>query len=877
VAAVTAFSRFFGKPAVPIPPTLDERIAMLDGGSSDFILGTALGTDQEPVRLAAIQRLPDGEALRGLAGLSTMTGATGDPPAVLERAAQARLAELVEAGTLDFAMLCARSKNYAGLLAVAARCAAPERVAQVLASIHDPAQVARLVVEGPSSRVRQLAAEGVQDPAQLRQLIKQVRDKDKSVYKILKQKTDALNARQRKEAEIAAEITQLCASLELHSHRAYDANYASILEQLKARWSALGDRPAADIEVRAMAAVDRCHEVIAEHIRLTAQHAVQQEAERAALQAAEAARERERQAAGELAATRIEAEAQQRIEQAALREAEEAVRARKLEADEHAFRQIGGLIRQAKGALEAGNTQRAAGLRRAIDEKLPNAPALPVHLTRGLQQLDDQLTQLKQWKDYAVAPKRVELIGEMEALIGCTDEPRLLADRIKGLQEEWRTMAKGIVSEAPEEWERFHRASQSAYQPCKVYFEALAVQRNQNLEQRVKILERLTAFESSQNVEHPDWRLIAGVLREAPLEWRRYHPVEREPGRDIQQNFDAAMGRLQSRLGAWHESNVADKQGLIKRGRQLLAQEDGREAIEAVKQLQLAWKETGQAPRDREQALWNEFREICDAVYQRRQQAYATYAAGLEAGKAKAIALCEEAEGAAEFAGSALLEVPAKISEWRAAFDALEELPRADAKSLKLRFERAVDLCLTRIAAQHARDATMSFTNLLEAGRHARAYEWALMENTDPAACEAFKRTAGEFIESVPRWPRGGLPAVREALAKAESAPGADAHARENALRMLCIRSEIECEISSPPEDDALRREYQVQRLMQQMGQGIQSSDGDWEARALEWIRIGAVSPPLHDELQERFLRCWLRRRTSSAGDRERPKIAARR
>jgi hypothetical protein len=858
---MTPFSRFFRRAPAPIPPSVDERIAMLDTGSSDLILGIALGTHEEALRVAAIRKLPDGAALRGLAGLSTAAeGTRSGVPAELERAAQARVAELVDSGSLDFTRLCASSGDHAALLAVAAQSADPGRLGQVLASIQDPAHIGRLVVEGPSSRIRQLAAEGVEDPVQLRQLLKQVRDKDKSVYKILRQKCDALSAKERKEAELAGEITAICASLELHSQRTYGAHYTSTLEQLKARWSSLAGRPAADIELRAVEAVDRCHEVIAAHVRMAAQQAAQEEAERAAFQAAEEVRERERQAAREAASAQAETEERVRREAAAVREAEEAERARKLETEEHFFRQIGGLIRQAKGALEEGNTQRAAGLRRAIEEKLPNAPALPIHLTRSLQQLDERLKELKQWKDYAVAPKRIELIEEMESLIGSTDEPRIIADRIKALQEEWRTTAKGIASDAPEEWERFHRASQAAYQPCKEFFEAQAKLRQENLEHRTKVLERLTAFETSQNVEHPDWRLIASVLREAPLEWRRYHPVDREPGRALQQDFDAAMGRLQSRLGAWHESNAADKQALIKRARHLLVQEDSREAIEAVKQLQLAWKETGQAPRDQDQSLWNEFREQCDAVFQRRQQAFADYAAGLEASKAKALVLCEEAERAAQLSGPALHETAEKVPEWRAAFDALDEMPRLEAKDLKVRFERALDLCLSRIAQQRARDANMSFTNLLEAGRHVRTYEWALMQKADPAEHETFKQAALAFIESVPRWPRGGLHTVKDALAKAESAPGIDADTREKALRTLCIRSEIECDISSPSEDDALRREYQVQRLMQQMGQGINSSDGDWDARGLEWIRIGAVSPALHDALHERLLRCWTKR-----------------
>ena len=64
-------------------------------------------------------------------------------------------------------------------------------------------------------------------------------------------------------------------------------------------------------------------------------------------------------------------------------------------------------------------------------------------LTRQLQQLsDEKLNELKQWKDYAVAPKRIELSEAMEALIGSSDEPQVLANRIKALQQEWQTISK---------------------------------------------------------------------------------------------------------------------------------------------------------------------------------------------------------------------------------------------------------------------------------------------------------------------------------------------------------------------------------------------------------------------------------------------------
>jgi hypothetical protein len=783
-------ARLFSK-APPSPPTLQERIAILNAGSADLILDAALHAEEESMRVAA----------------------------------QTRVAQLIDDG-----------------------------------SIHDPAQLAQLVVESPSSRLRQLAAELVHDPAQLRQLLRQVRNKDKNVYKILKRKCDALNAVDRKVAEIKNEIAALCASLERHSHRTYDPLYAAAFEHLNTRWRALTVRPAADIEQSAAQAIKRCEEVIETHLRLVAQQAAEDSAQRRARELEQREHEAAQAAAQAAAFAQAEAEAHVREAAAAIHGAEVRELAEKRAAEERLFRQIGGLIRMADAALREGGTQRASGLRRAIEEKLPSAPTLPSSLSRQLQQLDEKLNELKQWKDYAVAPKRLELIAQMQALIGSTEAPKALADRIKGLQQEWRTISRGIASEVPEEWERFQQASQLAYQPCREHFEAQAMLRQLNLEERKVVLERLLAFETTQHADNPDWRLVASVVAEAPREWRRYFPVEREAGRAIQEKFDESLGRLQAKLDAWYERNVADKQSLIKRAGYLLTQEDSREAIDAVKRLQLLWKDTGPAPGVQSQSLWNEFREVCDSVYEKRQQAYAEYAGGLEANKVKAASLCEEVEGVAALSGVPLLEGAAKIAEWRTAFDALGEMPRTEARALQVRFERAIDRCKGQVAQQRARDAEQSFTNLFEAARSINAYEWAVLQGAEPDDQETPKQAAESFIANVLQWPKGGLKAIKESVARVESIAMVDYEAREKELRILCVRVEIHSETSTPAEDEALRREYQVQRLMRGIGQGSSADDGDWDAIALEWIRIGAIEPDLHDRLKERFLRSWKRR-----------------
>src|SRR3546814_10877768 len=67
--------------------------------------------------------------------------------------------------------------------------------------------------------------------------------------------------------------------------------------------------------------------------------------------------------------------------------------------------------------------------------------------------------------------------------------------------------------------------------------------------------------------------------------------------------------------------------------------------------------------------------------------------------------------------------------------------------------------------------------------------------------------------------------------------PSADLAANELALKILCIRAEIQTDTPTPAEDQALRREHQLQRLVQSMGQGLGADETSLDTMAIEWVR----------------------------------------
>jgi hypothetical protein len=721
-----------------------------------------------------------------------------------------------------------------------------EETLKAAIAARDSQIVNRLVIEGGSTKIRQLAAEAIDDAEQIRRLIKSARGgNDKSVYKILARKRDALLAHEREAEELQSEISAVSAAIERHSRRPYDPLFTPSLEQLDNRWKVVAASAAPDIAQATQQAIGRSREVIAQHLREVAAKAARELV--AANEAAAAQQQREQEeAAAELAAA----------ERARILEEQRKAQAERRDVQAHALKQIGGLLRKAHGALAAGSSRTAAGLRRVIDEKLTTAPPLPRHLVNQLKQLDANLEELKDWRTFSVAPKRTELIERMESLIGATLHPTALAGHIKDLQEQWRTLSKGAGEDIESEWQRFHAAAQKAFQPCREYFEAQDRIKQENLRQRGIVFERLLAFEGRQNWEEADWRTVITAVREAKQLWRQHAPVDPPAGAPLQSKFNELTAALQSRIDAEYARNVKQKKSLIERAHALLASSDSRTAIDEMKRLQEKWKSVGPLPRDEDRTLWEAFRQQCDAVFQKRQQEFANHTAQLETNRSQASGLCEELEKIAALSDRELIENAKKLPELRLAFDAIEELPRANARQLQERFERAFERCRRAVAEQHARAAERGWMDLLDAANYVRAYRLSLARHADAAELHELKQQAEEHLANAAKLPKRGLEALRNAFAQQGSS---DLVANELALRTLCIRAEILTDTPTPAADQPLRREYQVHRLMQNMGQGNKPEEGELDTLVIEWLGVGPTEEATYIQLVERLKECRAR------------------
>jgi hypothetical protein len=351
-------------------------------------------------------------------------------------------------------------------------------------------------------------------------------------------------------------------------------------------------------------------------------------------------------------------------------------------------RHIAGLIRKANETVSSGVLGKAMGIRRAIDEKLQSLEQLPNHLSNQLEQLDETLAKLQDWKDYAVQPKKHELIAQLEALDGSKEHPESLANKIKRIQDEWRALSKGGKDQDQDLWEKFHELAQKVYQPCRDYFAEQSTIRQNNLNSCKQLVEQLQDYLQNHDWPNANWKDVEKVIRVARTEWRNYTPTERAATQPVLADFETVLAGIQQKLHDEFSKNATLKKELIAQVQQLVGIEDSRKATDEVKKLQTKWQTIGASLRKEEQQLWHEFRDVCDAVFAKRQQQSAEFKAELDANLAVAKNLIVELQGLTALTAQALIDARKRVDEVRQEFGGLGQFPKAQVNEIKAKTER---------------------------------------------------------------------------------------------------------------------------------------------------------------------------------------------
>jgi exonuclease SbcC len=505
----------------------------------------------------------------------------------------------------------------------------------------------------------------------------------------------------------------------------------------------------------------------------------------------------------------------------------------------------GELIVALEQQIEAGNLDAAVSRDAQLRSLLKD---LPHEQSRSLRQqaqpLERRLSELKDWRTYATSPKREALLHDMEALIDSGLEPSTQGDRIKALRSSWNALGPVTTRHDRHVFDRFNHAAEQAFEPCRVFYQEQAAQREHNLLQRNGICEALERYLHDTNWTGADWtatdwKSAEQILRTARDEWHRFHPVDRAPGRKLKTRFDALTDQVHEHIKTEWDRNITRKEELIGAAEAVISAETPiQEATNAIKSLQHRWRDVGITPRRVDQRLWKAFRKACDAVFERRDQERTSHRESLDSEADSATALCDEFQAHIDSCAADTVQ-KATLREFVGRFHQLGELPRDKADVLRRRFG----------------ELERSYRSLLsDAAQHAIYAELDRWKELDATLGELEQRArAGETVEppDVDRFVLTLTDAVLQRLNRvAGQTPGSNAE-DESLRRRMAIEAEIAVGFESPETDQQRRLELQVERLNRGMS-GQRDLEEDPMELAIVWCSLPGAEPNTNG-LRDRF------------------------
>ncbi|EGV28827.1 protein of unknown function DUF349 [Thiorhodococcus drewsii AZ1] len=538
---------------------------------------------------------------------------------------------------------------------------------------------------------------------------------------------------------------------------------------------------------------------------------------------------------------------------------------------EQRLRQFPERLEELEAHLDSGELKKADPIHQSLQAALELIhmsglqPATATELGQRLRVLAPKLRELQNWRRWGADQHREGLCAEMESLIDKDLPLAAVAEQLRSLQADWKGLDKTGSPANKALWERFQAASEQVYTRCRPFMEAQAAEREANAVARERVCAQLEDFLSKVDWERVDWKKILRAERETRQAWAAIGPTDPRQRKKLERRFHQRLKTLDQRLERERRQNQAHKQNLVEQVRALIEHPDLDTAIEQTKALQREWHTTVPARQKDENKLWQEFRAVCDAVFERRAAIQQAHANEMRDHLSARDALCDEALAFAE-TESDPQRLSTALRDFESRWRELESrpIPRQSASQSNQRWRdvRAAFESRRRAAEDRHRQAALEL--LQRQSELCERLESSLLDNdpegTDPASAQ-------QAWQQLPKQTDADLQQALETRFEFAQAAATDPKQREKLrkrreandqrLSQLCLQLEIIAGVESPPEQAQQRLEYQVARLSERMMEGEEDPLEGTTRLLQDWYLCGPAAD--NTTLSQRFERVRLK------------------
>ncbi|MEW6991562.1 DUF349 domain-containing protein [Colwelliaceae bacterium 6441] len=240
-------------------------------------------------------------------------------------------------------------------------------------------------------------------------------------------------------------------------------------------------------------------------------------------------------------------------------------------------------------------------------------------LQRLYDAAQEKISELSDWEHYIATPRKQSLLEKVSQLVHQPlDNPNEQAKKVKEYRRLWNSL--GHADDEIEQTlnKEFNNACEQAFAPCRLFYAEQDKIRAQHLVNRLAIIEKAKKFADDFDQNKANWKSTDGQLNQLKQQWHDAGEIERDKYKQINEQFNALLKPVRMAINHYYQENSLAKSNLIKQAEKLLDVDDVQSAVNDIKHLQKQWREIGYSGLKEENKLWQSFRVINDALFERR-------------------------------------------------------------------------------------------------------------------------------------------------------------------------------------------------------------------------------------------------------------------
>ena len=228
-----------------------------------------------------------------------------------------------------------------------------------------------------------------------------------------------------------------------------------------------------------------------------------------------------------------------------------------------------------------------------------------LHLNRELRDIDHQ-------NNYE---EKVKIIEKAEKLVDL-DNIHIAIRELNNLHRLWKNDLGPVARDKREElWQRFQLATKKIHEEKNKYIKNIDIIKSKNYETKFELINQIKKITETKISTHKYWQNSIKEVEELKGRFIKIGNVPKEKNKDLWNSFrdttrifNQEKNNFYKNLKTLEKKSIEIKQKLIEEVENILKDEDWRNYIDRIKEIQSEWKNSGRVSKKYSEKLWSEFK-----------------------------------------------------------------------------------------------------------------------------------------------------------------------------------------------------------------------------------------------------------------------------